>query len=103
MIVPGRFDYRGFDFNKFKAQTELISVSLGEEAIRTFIAKLFEHPTPDSRGWSDLSVFHQGQYIPIEVKGSDKLTYPQIERLYWLKNNVPEYAKNQRVSQILLC
>jgi len=76
---------------------------LGEEAIRTFIAKLFEHPTPDSRGWSDLSVFHQGQYIPIEVKGSDKLTYPQIERLYWLKNNVPEYAKNQRVSQILLC
>jgi len=28
MIVPGRFDCRGFDFNKFRAQAELISVSL---------------------------------------------------------------------------
>jgi len=28
MIVPGRFDCRGFDFNKSRAQAELISVSL---------------------------------------------------------------------------
>ena len=28
MIVPGRFDDRGCDFNKFRAQAELISVSL---------------------------------------------------------------------------
>ncbi|KKN13951.1 hypothetical protein LCGC14_1000990, partial [marine sediment metagenome] len=28
MIVPGRFDYREFDFIKSKAQAELISVSL---------------------------------------------------------------------------
>jgi len=28
MIVPGRFDCRGFDFNKSSAQAELISVSL---------------------------------------------------------------------------
>jgi len=29
MIVPGRFDYREFDFIKSKAQAELISVSQG--------------------------------------------------------------------------
>jgi hypothetical protein len=74
---------------------------LGEGSIRKFIIFLFEHPTPDNRGWSDLSVFHQGQYIPIEIKGGDKLTFSQIERYFWLKNNVPEHAKNQRVSQIL--
>jgi len=32
MIVPGRFDCRGFDFNKSRAQAELISVSLGSKA-----------------------------------------------------------------------
>lgn len=76
---------------------------LGEEAIRKFTARLFEHPTPDTRGWSDVTAFHQGQYIPIEVKGGDRLTYPQIERYFWLQDNVPEHAKNQRVSKILLC
>jgi len=30
MIVPDRFDCRGFDFNKSSAQAELISVSLDE-------------------------------------------------------------------------
>lgn len=76
---------------------------LGEDAIRKFTARLFEHPTPDNRGWSDVTAFHQGEYIPIEVKGADKLTYPQIERYFWLWDNVPEHAKNQRVSKILLC
>jgi PST family polysaccharide transporter len=41
MIVPGRFDCRGFDFNKFRAQAELISVSLGFIIVATGHARLY--------------------------------------------------------------
>lgn len=71
---------------------------LGEDAIRKFMIALIEHPTPDDRGWPDLTAFNAGQYMPIEVKGKDKLTFSQIEHLFWLKNYLPEHAKNQRIA-----
>jgi len=75
---------------------------LGEEGLRKFMAALIEHPTPDNRGWADLTAFHEGRYVGIEVKGEDKLTFSQIERLFWLKQHLPEHAKNQRISHIPL-
>jgi len=75
---------------------------LGENGIRKFMIALIEHPTPDDRGWSDLTAFSDGLYTPIEVKGSDKLSFSQIERLFWLKRHLPEHAKNQRISHITL-
>jgi len=74
---------------------------LGEETIRKFAAKLFECPISDNRGWSDLTALHNGRYIPIEVKANDKLSYSQIERFFWLHNNLPEHA-SQRMSHISL-
>jgi hypothetical protein len=72
---------------------------LGEDALRNIISKLAENPTINNKGWSDLTVFHKGQCIPIEVKRlEDKLKYSQIERLFWLYSNLPEHAKNQRVA-----
>jgi len=75
---------------------------LGEEGLRKFMAALIEHPTPDNRGWPDLTAFNAGQYIAIEVKGKDKLTFSQVERLFWLKHHLPEHAENQRISHITL-
>lgn len=85
------------NFQAFQAAFDF----LGEEAIRKIITRLFEQPTPDKRGWSDLTAFHKGRYIPIEVKDKDKLSYSQIERFFWLKDNVPEHARNQRISKVL--
>lgn len=72
---------------------------LGEDTVRKIVACLFERPSNSNTGWSDLTVFHEGQYIPIEVKGfNDKLIYSQIERLFWLYDNIPEHATNQRIA-----
>ncbi|KXS54590.1 MAG: hypothetical protein AWU57_1040 [Marinobacter sp. T13-3] len=73
---------------------------LGEKAIRKFTANLIECPIPDKRGWSDLTILHKGQYIPIEVKLQDKLSYSQIERFFWLQDSLPEHAKNQRIAKV---
>jgi len=79
-------------------------VHLGEEGLRKLMAALIEHPTPDNRGWPDLTAFNAGQYIAIEVKvkGKEKLSFSQIERLFWLKHYFPEHARNQRISHIPL-